>query len=231
MTTRLYLPNTGAFSSITPALDTFWQNTSDFLGRIVAVTSRINSTMTQQTSASHATGASTAPTTWLLRQYVYGPLSAQAISGTVKGQIRAATSAVGSYRSVLSIGLCDYAGVRRASGISLYAGAGTTDLLEAEGANAFVTTTLTNRPLVSPSPYTFHSFKAENGDYLLIEIGASKQNTTAATFSFAFGDDSGTDLAEDTSTTTANNPWVEFSQTLTLGTVIPGHRRRSQVSY
>lgn len=229
MATRLYLPNTGA-ASISPALDPAWDNTSDFIDRIVAVTTRINSVMTTKTSASHATGGSTTPTTWAFRQYIYGPLTTQNITGTVKGQILAASSAAGGYKTLVSVRICDGQGNIRGSLVTITGAA--TNIIEQMGNNSFVTTTLTNRPLfgVSGTPAPIHPVRAVNGDYIVLDIGFAKTNTTASTASYNFGDDSGTDLTDaNTTVTTANNPWIEFSQTLTLGTAVEGHRRRRMV--
>ena len=43
------------------------------------------------------------------------------------------------------------------------------------------------------------------GDYLVIEAGFRSATGTSRNISISYGDDSGTDLAEDDTTTTANN--------------------------
>ncbi len=89
MATRIYLPQTGA-APITPAFGT-WTETSG-ADRIAGVATRIGSAMTSKTQAHAATAANS---TFLSRQYAFGPLAAQTIPiSTIKGTIRVLESAV-----------------------------------------------------------------------------------------------------------------------------------------
>lgn len=55
------------------------------------------------------------------------------------------------------------------------------------------------------------SVAALNGDYIVLELGLS-HTATVDTAQISIGDDSATDLAEDETTTTANNPWLDIFQ-------------------
>jgi hypothetical protein len=62
---------------------------------------------------------------------------------------------------------------------------------------------------------------AFDGDRIAVEIGARFIATTVATTTATvnFGDAPATDIAEDETSTTANAPWLELSQTLTFQAV------------
>ena len=72
MATRIYLPLTGA-APITPAFGTWTETTG--AARIAGVATRLGSAMTSKTQAHTATAANS---TFLSRQYVFGPLAAHA---------------------------------------------------------------------------------------------------------------------------------------------------------
>lgn len=74
--------------------------------------------------------------------------------------------------------------------------------------------TLTNRRDTATSS----SLTVEAGDRIIIEIGTGGNPNTGATHSstISYGDDSGTDLPENDTETAANNPWVEFPNTITF---------------
>jgi hypothetical protein len=54
----------------------------------------------------------------------------------------------------------------------------------------------------------------EDGDRLVVEFGGGRALSWTGDFAISFGDNSGTDLPEDDTTTAANNPWLEFSMTI-----------------
>ena len=215
MTTRFYLPSSGT-PDISPAFNTTSWPTVDNADRIDAVTTRISSTMTSKAGVGNA-----AVTRQLLRQYISAGLAAQTISGTIKGQVRIASN-------VTNVGVCALA-VRIAKCSS--DGSGVTEILAAtQSANAEIEvppasngTTLTNRRLETSPNNTFSltltSTAVSAGDRLIIELGYKDNTTNTGRYGLlSFGDDSATDLPEDETTTSANNPWVEFSGDISFET-------------
>lgn len=79
-------------------------------------------------------------------------------------------------------------------------------------------TTLTNRRFQDSSEnasITLSSLAVSDGDYLVVELGARQASTSTATnWGARIGDGAASDLAEDDTTTAANNPWIEFSGNL-----------------
>jgi len=207
MATRFWLPNTGA-AAVSPSF-TGWTNTTG-ADRIKCVTTKISSTMTTKTYSIEDTGA---PYNDLWRQYVSDPLSAQTISGTVKGIIRCAENItnVTGYPQI-RIRVCNQAG-DSFTGTLL-------DFNNNAVSNEFaVGATLVNRKFPrnwSGAGTSLSSLAINANDRLVIEIGFRQDanNEGAETCSASFGDDAGSDLAEDETSSTANNPWLEFSQDL-----------------
>lgn len=207
MATRIYLPSTGA-APVSPAFGSSggsaWGQTTS-ADRLRGVTTKIASAMASKTTAN-----SGVVQTILNRQYVIGPLAGSTISGTFKGQLRGSESNAGMDATcaiairVVKPDLSD-------RGVCLAITAPTLSGNE-------YTTSLVNRNTLVSTAIT--SVVASTGDYLVIEIGA-KQNAVSAnrSVSQSFGDDSGTDLPEDQTTTAANNPWIEFSATIPLATI------------
>jgi hypothetical protein len=219
---RLYLPSTGA-AAVSPAFDSGWEHATATADRIAAVTTRISSSMTSKTATKST--SSVADTDGIARQYVSDPLAAQTITGTLKGQVRAMESATSAnMRSQIVVRVVSNDGSTE-RGV-LYPGD-----LHTHGANANANptnefgTSLANRRFPrSGFANTLTSVTTEDGDRLVIEIGFRHHlaSSTATVGTFSFGDNSGTDLPENDTTTTANNPWVEFSNTIYFqGETIP----------
>lgn len=214
MATRIYLPSTGA-APISPAFGGggAWGVTAG-CDRLKAVTAKISSSMATKSSNGDGVGTSSLGSlSHLIRQYVYGPIGAQTFSGTITGQIRGSESATSNnQRPCLTIYVVDSVGTTVRG--TVFANSDT----EVANPTSEWTTSLVNRkyPWSSESPATAAAIVASNNDYLVIEIGANKINTaiTNRFVSGSFGDNSGTDLAVDETTTTANNPWVEFTMTI-----------------
>lgn len=197
MPTRFYLPSSGS-TPITPAFGGWDESGS--ADRLKCVTTKIASAMTDKVVAKATTA-----TRALVRQYVSDPIAAQTIvAGTVKGQVRCLESGTNdnldhvpllirvvsndgnTYRSPAIIALGDYA------------------------AAAEFASSLTNRKIADGDATT--EVVAQDGDRIVIEIGEKNSGTgSSVSGTLNFGDSSATDLAEDTTTTTANNPWVELS--------------------
>lgn len=198
---RFYLPSTGT-PSVSPAYSADWTSTTGAI-RTNLVTSKIASAMT-----THST--STPPS--ICRQYVSAPLAAQTISGTVKGQIRGvrlgnrATAVNAILKVVSNDGSSDLAILRSISAINAtyFSGYG------------------------CPSPIANIKFDANNtlssyacsaGDRLVFEVGGKSTaswGSVSYDIQISIGDDSGTDLPENQTETAAYNPWIEFSNAITL---------------
>jgi hypothetical protein len=201
--TRFYLPSTGA-AAVAPANDS-WNMTSGAAAARAAVRTKIASAMETITSDNDGTVNHTI----LLRQYVSEPLGAQTISGNIKGQIRAKTSAGSDTHNLsISIRACSNDGATIRSPALLAIKSETTTMSK---------TALTNRKFEdgSTTPIALTSLTISEGDRLVIEIGYKNgQTITTRNGGVSCGDDSASDLAQDETTTTADNPWIEFDSTL-----------------
>jgi hypothetical protein len=202
--TRFYLPSTGA-APVNPAFNTSWDE-SGSADRLKCVVTKINSAMTDKTVAK-GTGATRA----LVRQYVSDPIAAQTIAaGTVKGQVRCLESAANDNLDLvpLLIRVCSNDG-------STFRSPAIIALGDYAAALEFATT-LTNRKIADGD--TTSSVDAQDGDRIVIEIGEKNSGTgSSVSGTFSFGDNDTTDLAEDTTTTTTNNPWIELSSNIVFG--------------
>lgn len=203
MSTRIYLPGTGA-APINPAFGTWTETTG--ADRIAGVATRIGSAMTSKTQAHSATAANS---TFLSRQYVFGPLAAQTIPvSAVKGTIRVLESAGNDNLNAMRLL------VRVVSGDgSTYR----TPVLygPANGTVAEFATSLRAKRLATDSATA--SVVVSAGDYLVIEIGTTTTvGGTSPSDSISYGDDSATDLGDNETDTAANNPFVEIAATIVL---------------
>jgi hypothetical protein len=150
--------------------------------------------------------------TQLIGQFVSAPLAVQTITGSIKGQFRCFSDSAGNFRLAVAVRKCalDGSGV-----VSLLAPTHTSDVGTPPQFNGV---SLQNRRLEEGSN-DFAVNLASTGlnaqDRLIIEIGYKDDDAGSADQgNINFGDNSGTDLAEDESTTTANNPWVELTHDL-----------------
>ena len=204
--TRLYLPSTGT-PSVSPAFDAEWDITASAVRRS-AVTTRISSAQTTFSAGSISGALQDA----LAVQYVSAPIAAGPITGTVKGQIRATRAgslggAPGGIRAQIIVRVVSNDGSTFRG--TLYAGDLDTTSTD-DPASEFASSD-TNRTFPRGAPVTVSTVSAQTNDRIVIEVGARRQGSLAAAASLTLGDDSATDLPEDETTTTANNPWVEFS--------------------
>jgi len=202
--TRFYLPSTGA-ADVSPAYSASWNDTSN-ADRLKCVTTKISSAMTNK-----STGNTSATGHFLFRQYVSDPISAQTITGTVYGQVA---------------GLEGHAGVNGFSDIiiTIVSNDGSmvrgTLLAITSGATEYLVGTAENRK--TPVSTAVSVVTAEANDRIVIEVGGLKNGAKKKDIQLIFGDDNAGDLPVDETTQTANNPWVEFSQTIAFA----GARRR-----
>lgn len=209
MATRFYLsssssaPMLPADVYINVAPTSSWQETAALVHRRCSEGWKRSTAMTSIASTSSATS----PETHATARFFSDPLEAQTISGTVSGQIRCLESASAGTGTV-------------AIGIRVITPAGTVrgTLLNVTGAALDYATSLTNRSIAGPSSSTavaLTSTAVTAGDVIEIVLGTRDVDTNASrSYTINIGDNAGSDLAVDQSTTTANNPWVEFSQDL-----------------
>lgn len=201
MATRIYLPSSGS-PAVTPST---WNFSNVDAGATInaGVKNKIGSTMTSRV---FSTGT-TSPFVRGTMQYVYGPIGAQTISGTVKMQMRGQESASGANAQfAIAVKIIQPDGSDRAV------------LLEATNATSNsspyeLLTSLTNRRVYSGTtqPIPLTSQDAQAGDYLVIEIGFRSQTTTNRNVTMRVGDAAANDMEDDTTSTNDYSPYVEFS--------------------
>jgi hypothetical protein len=210
MATRFYLPSSGA-AGITPATSVHWVGTAGAVVRRMDIV-KASTAMTSTTLAVN-NASSTAST--LFAVYVSDPLEAQLISGTNFGQVRMNVSNVSGCTAVSAVVML----------IVNSAGAIVATISAAGGVvsgGSALTTTLTNRQTTPNS--ILDAYTCATGDRLVLEIGVIRTaGTTNRNGVLNFGDNSATDLAVDNATTTANNPYMEFSHNFVFQTYQPRH--------
>mgnify|MGYP001595625475 CR=1 FL=1 len=205
MATRFYLPSSGT-TLITPAYDTGWEDTS-IAARLYTKTYKENSAMT---TISFADATNTLKDI-LFRQYITPPIVAQTIAAqTLKFQIRGAERIAGN-NMFTAIG----ARVVSNDGITVV---GTLLAVTKDGLEVDASTTLENRLFSATTTQVI----ANEGDRIVIEIGTGGDpaNTGGADHDsdLRIGDVAVSDLAENDTAITDDNPWVEFT-TLTMRNV------------
>jgi hypothetical protein len=216
MATRLYFDSTFDYAAVPIPFGTEWDST------VVAIRRRLNRTKQSSvmTTTASVTSTSNASEFHLIAQFLLPGLAKQRLSGVFKGQVRGSENAA-SMNALLAVRVakCNSLGQNIVE-ITNYIKFPT-----AYGNNQeFVVTTLTNRVMngrnadvdyPNSSPISFADVLIDDGDMLIVELGIHDYSAgTSDTARLSIGDDSATDLAEDTTTTTADNPWIEFSQTI-----------------
>lgn len=215
MVTRFYLPANG-IAPVSPTFSASWEETAS-ANRYMTFPFKTSTTLATTTIA-HVNAA---VNDQLAVQYVSEPIVAATISGTVKGIIRVSESvATNDCRAQLVIKVVSNDGTVERG------------VLIAENADALsneYATSLTNRkfPLNwTGSGATVSNVVAQDGDRIVIEIGTRFHAATAAiTASYRLGDSNSTDCAENETSTSDFNPWIEFSQDLSFirtGTLVTG---------
>lgn len=199
MATRLYMPSSGT-AAVSPAYSSGWEDQS-IASRLKCVKTKISSAMTTVSF----TDSDDTDRDVLFRQYTSDPIAAQTIAAqTVKIQMRCAE--VGQFRNMFL-----------AWAVKVMSNDGSIErgvlvALQRDGLEATVTT-LTNRS----DSATSSQVVAQQGDRIVIEVGMGGDPTLGSNHdsSLSIGDDSGSDLPEDDTSTDAFNPWVEFANTVT----------------
>ncbi len=150
--------------------------------------------------------------------FISQPIAAQTISGTVKGQIRAQEDASTDNATVALALVVVSNNCDTLRGVLLETSA--SDNTGATPPEMVVTpTTATNRQFqdgAENTSLTLSSVTTYAGDRIAAYLGFREtRNSSTATATLVFGDDGAADLAEDNTDTDADNPWFEFSQTIT----------------
>ena len=204
MATRLYLPASAASTPITPTPDAAWEDTS-ILARAMTSTATIADPMaTVAFDDANATNRDV-----LFRQYISLPLTAgQTITGAqaIKAQARVSETDVAN-NMFLAVG------IRIINGTTVQK---TVLAVTRDGTEA--TTSLTNRQFTATSAATDYTTVAD--DRIVIEVGMGGDpslSDRSHDSSIRFGDAAAADLAEDDTSTTDDNPWIELTDTLTFG--------------
>lgn len=214
MPTRLYLPGTLADEAGLPfsaPFDPGWEHMANAYRRRAQPAP--SGTAMQMQAAPNETGANNRDI--LLRQYLFGPLAAQTLAGTVKGQIRAKAgwSSNGSTywdhgRAQMLVKVVAGDGSLRATALAMTS-ASTPEFDISAHVNARFPQGW------SGAGATLTGVDIKRGDFLVLEIGLRRSLTGGQVYSeLVFGDSAAGDLAEDEADTDPDNPWVEFSANL-----------------
>ncbi len=153
----------------------------------------------------------------LMGQFISPPIAAQTVSGTVKMQMQVSeASAARDARSQLVVRVVSHDGLTVRG--TLYAG-DTGSLTDEWAVGTETNQTFPQDPL---SPATMTSVVASEGDRIVVEYGFRQHqtgtNANDARMNLGDGGSSG-DLADsesDTQTGTTFNPWIEFSNAISL---------------
>jgi len=219
MSTRFYFTATAA-PAITPAYDANWNKTANAVRRLL---SRSKLTTINATSSDTETNA--AAYNILNRQLISKPLVAQTITGTVKGQMRASETDPAA-------DMCHALVVKVVSGDGLTVRGILLSDFPAALASEFDNTGLVNRNF--PASKALGSVTAQDGDYLVVELGVRAFNTVTTSMGFSLRYQDGAavaDLPEDETTNTDLCPWIEFSQDLLFQDKLQVYQAMGQVEY
>jgi hypothetical protein len=201
MATRFYLSSTGTAPS-SPAFDSTWTITTGATRLSMDVT-KDGSVMTSKASASAGVSVNA-----LIVQHVSPALAAQTIlnTGTFRIQQRRLASVTGNNFPLWVIYVVSPTGTVRGYITNGYNSTATTTSLVNRGTNNSAQT-------ISVWQNTPGNISVTAGDFLVLEQGGQSQSGSK-TQTASIGSDNATDLPENLTTTTANNPWFELSQTL-----------------
>jgi hypothetical protein len=202
--TKFYLPSSGTAPAITPTYASGWDNTT-IASRLPMAGTKASTTMTTVSF----TGTVSTDQDILFRQYISAPIAAQTISAqTVSIQMRQSeTSTSNNLFEAWLIKVVSNDGTTLRGTIAY----GSTANDPRRDATELATA-LTNRGDSLASTQVV----AQSGDRLVLEVGYGGDPTLTAVHSgsISIGDDNATDLPVDDSTTTAYNPWISFTNTI-----------------
>ena len=182
--TRLYLASSGA-TDVSPSFNADWNNTNSRYPMNVDPQGTAMTTINLGFINKSAVG-----------QFIYGPIEAQSIAGTLKGQVRAQeSSAVNNAFFRINARVVDSTGATRGTLLSPQ-----TIGTEVDSAS------YRNHAMAATAISTV---AAESGDYIVIEFG---HESVAGTGTWRIGDAASGDLPENETATDDLKPWFEFSQ-------------------
>src|SRR3990167_2800766 len=200
MATRFYLPSSGA-AAVNPNFGAAWDDTS-IATRLKCVTTKIASAMT---TVSFADAVDTQADV-LFRQYVSNPITAQTvdiqtITTSVRCKERATTC---NMRFTVRVGIVSNDGVTSRGNV-LALSTGGSEINEVALTSMF-------------KSLTSSAVTALDGDREVIEIGISGNPDAGSDHDsdLSIGDDAASDLAGADGDTDADNPWMEFANTITF---------------
>jgi hypothetical protein len=200
--TRLYLPATAVTVSFNPLPDAAWEDTT-LLARVKTSPVRINDTLATVSFADN----NAADKDVLFRQFISPRLVAgQIITGSQLVKAQARVSEVSATNNMfLTIGVR----VIAENGVTVQK-----TVLNVTRDDVESVTALTNRQFTATSTAT--DYTSITGDRLVIEFGMGGDPGGGADHdsSIRFGDSGATDLAEEDTSTTDNNPWIQFTDHL-----------------
>ena len=219
MATKLYLNQ--AAPAVSPTYSSSW-NVAPAYTRRAASPTKDNTATASGTITMNSTGG----TVYMgFTQWVYGPVGKQTLTGTLTGQMMCdeSNAAANSTLAVtVTVMYYDTSWHVRGTPVALQA-----PLYSAGTPPEFaVGSTLTNRQIRNSSNAVGIALSPVNildGDYICIEMGIAKNcTTTSYTATMAIqATTAGSDLPADDTTTTANNPWFNFSNTIVTKTLSP----------
>lgn len=146
---------------------------------------------------------------------VSGPLKAQTIAGTIKGQFRCSqVTSTDNFTLAVGIKVIQSDGTDRGILLAVTASDDTTS-----SPPELATTTPTNRRLLDAAEsasISLSSLAVSDNDRIVVEVGIRQASTSTATFTLVGTvSTTGAALAEN-DTSTSGEPWIEFSQTIKM---------------
>ena len=204
MATRFYLPGTAAATPISPTPDAAWEDTS-ILARAMTSTATIADPM----ATVAFDDADVSDRDILFRQWISEPLTAgQTITGSQAIKAQARGIEVDSLNNLFLA-----VGIRILNGTTVQK----TVLPVTRDNTELAQIQLTNRRFTATSAVT--NYTTVEGDRFVIEVGVGGDPDIGRSHdsSIRFGDAAASDLAENDTSTTDDNPWIELTDTLTFG--------------
>jgi hypothetical protein len=202
MTTRIHFPyGVNPSPVLVPAFESAWERTTN--SRYACAVSKQGSAFNEASNSEYNVAAQYDAEAV---QFISGPLRAQTINGTVKGQFMARQShADADFCLALIIKVVTAVGITRGVLLSYFPGSISTELPAGAPVNRYC-----------PPSTALTELAIEDGDRLVIEIGFRSFNTVTTTYYgyLTLGDGAASDLPEDETETEYLNPWIEFSGNL-----------------
>lgn len=209
MATRIRFADGLGTPGITPAAASGWEDSS-LMRRYQGITSGTTDT-SNDTPATAGSGSANDDTACF--QLVYGPIAAQTISGTIKGQMAPREAAAGTDARAQLV-----ARVIASDGSTVRGTLYNFDTAALSSEFNISASARINRQFPRGGAQAVSSVDAQAGDYVVVEFGFRNHGTNTSAVRMGAGSGS-TDLPEDETTaaetaSSAYRPWVEFSATI-----------------